>query len=59
MIRKVKNTVPRIYAISAFNGEETAGMFHEKGFQKTNQKEFRFEKVIKRNIDKLLVRWNG
>ena len=27
--------------------------------QKTNQKEFRIEKVIKRKRDKLYVKWNG
>ena len=27
--------------------------------QKTNQKEFRIEKVLKRKGDKLYVKWNG
>ena len=48
VIKKVKNTVPWTYVISNLNGEEIVGTFYEKGMQKTNQKEFRTEKVIKR-----------
>ena len=35
------------------------GTFYEKELQKTNQKEFRIEKGIKRKIDKLYVKWKG
>ena len=35
------------------------GSFHEKELQKTNQKEFRIEKVIKRKGNKLNVKWKG
>ena len=52
MIKKVKNTVPWTYVISDLNGEEILGKFYEKELQKTNQKEFRVEKVIKRKGDK-------
>ena len=34
--------------ISDLNGEEIIDSFYEKELQKTNQKEFRIEKVIKR-----------
>ena len=34
-------------------------MFYEKELQKTNQKEFRVKKVIKRKGDKLYVKWKG
>ena len=51
MIKKVKNTVPWTYIISDLNGEEIVGTFYEKELQKTNQKEFRIEKVIKRTSD--------
>ena len=34
-------------------------MLFEKELQKTNQKEFRFEKVIKRKDDKLCVKRKG
>ena len=40
------------------NGEEISGTFYEKELQKTNQKEFRIEKVIKKG-DKLYVKWKG
>ena len=46
MIKKVKNTASRAHDISDFKGEETFGTFCEKEFQKTNQKEFRIEKVL-------------
>ena len=36
-----------------------AGTFYEKEFQKTNQKEFRVEKVIKRKGYKLYVKLKG
>ena len=52
MIKKVKNTVPWTYVISDLNGEEILGKFYEKELQKTNQKECRVEKVIKRKGDK-------
>ena len=38
---------------------EIIGTFYEKELQKTNQKEFRIEKVIKRKADKLYVNWKG
>ena len=59
VINKINNTVPWTYAISDLNGEEITGSFYEKELQKTNQKEFRIEKVIKRKGDKLYVKWKG
>ena len=35
------------------------GSFYEKELQKTNQKEFRIENVIKRKGNKLYVKWKG
>ena len=40
--------MPWTYVISDLNGQEIVGSFYEKELQKTNQKEFRIEKVIKR-----------
>ena len=57
--KKIKNTVPWTYVISDVNGKEIVGSFYEKELQKTNQKEFRTEKVIKRKGNKLHVRWKG
>ena len=59
VIKKVKNTVPWTYVINDLNDEEIIGTFYEKELQKTNQKEFRIEKVIKRKGDKLYVKWKG
>ena len=59
VVNKVKNTVPWTYVINDLNGEEITGTFYEKELQKTNQKEFRIEKVIKRKGDKLYVNWKG
>ena len=53
MIKKFKNTVPWTYAISDLKGEEIVATFYEKELQKTNQEEFRVEKLIKRNSGKL------
>ena len=58
-ILKIKNTVPWTYSISDLNGEEITGSFYEKELQKTNQKEFRIEKVLQRKDDKLYVKWKG
>ena len=59
MVKKVRNTVPWTYVINDLDGEEIIGIFYEKELQKTNQKEFRIEKVIKRKGDKLYVKWKG
>ena len=47
VIKKVKNTVPWTHVVSDHKGKETVQRFYEKGLQKTNQKVFRVEKVIK------------
>ena len=57
--KKVKNTIPWTYVINDLNGEEIIGTFYEKELQKTNQEEFRIEKVIRRKGDKLYVKWKG
>ena len=59
VVKKIKNTVPWTYVISDLNGEKIVESFHEKELQKTNQKEFRIEKVIKRKGNKLYVKWKG
>ena len=59
VIKKIKNTVPRTYVINDLNGEEIIGTFYEKELQKTNQEEFRIEKVMKRKGDKIFVKWKG
>ena len=59
MINKIKNTVPWTYVINDLNSGEIIDTFYEKELQKTNQKEFRIQKVIKRKGDKLYVKWKG
>ena len=59
VISKIKNTVPWTYAINDLNGEEITGSFYEKELQKTNQKDFRIEKVVKGKRDKLYVKWKS
>ena len=59
IIKKVKITLPWTYVINSLNGEEIIGTFYEKELQKTNQEEFRIEKVIRRKGDKLYVKWKG
>ena len=59
VIKKFENNVPWTYVISGLKGKEIVGTFYEKELQKTNQKEFTVEKVIKRKDDKLYVKWKG
>ena len=59
IIKKVKNTVSWTYVINDLNGEEIIVKFYEKELQKTNQQEFRREKIRKRKGDKLYIKWKG
>ena len=52
VISKIKNTVSWTYVINDLNGEEITGRFCEKELQKTSQKEFRIEEIIRRKGDK-------
>ena len=56
-IKKVKNTVPWTYVINDLTGDEIIGTFYLKELLKTNQQEYRIEKVIKRKDDILYVKW--
>ena len=55
IIKKVKNSIPWTYTINDLNGEEIIGTFYEKELQKTNQEEFRIEKVIRRKGDNFML----
>ena len=57
VIKEIKNTVPWTYVINDLNGEQIIETFYEKELQKTNQEEFRIEKVIKKKRNKLYVKW--
>ena len=58
-IVEVKRTSPVTYRIADLNEEEITGTFYEPELQKTSQKTFRIEKVIKRGKKKSLVKWKG
>ena len=59
VVSKNKNAVSWTYIINDLNGEEITGTFYERELQKTNQKEFRIEKVIRKKGDKLHIKWKG
>ena len=53
---KALKTLFRGHVISDLKSEETVGTFYEKVLRKTDQKDFRVEKVIKRKDDKLYIK---
>ena len=55
-ISKIKDTVPWTYVISDLNGEPITGSFYAKELQKTNQKELRIKKILKRKGDELYAK---
>ena len=59
VIKEVKNTSPWTYVINDLNFEEIIRTLYENELQRTNQQEFRIEKVIKEKGDKLYVKWKG
>ena len=52
-----KNTLPWTGVISDLKGEEIFRRFYQIELQKTNEKMFRVEKVIKRKNVKLYFKW--
>ena len=59
IVNEITNAVPWTYTINDLTGKKVIGTFYEKELQKTNQKEFRLEKILKRKGDKLYVKWKG
>ena len=59
VIKKVKITVSQTYLIADPNGEVSIGTFYKKELLKTIQKELRIEKIIKREGNKLFVKWKA
>ena len=55
VIKKVKSGVLWTYVISDLNGEEIVETFYEKELQKTNQKDFRIKKVIKKKDENYML----
>ena len=58
LIKEVKDTGPWTYVFNDLNDEEIIGTFYEKELQKTNQQEFKIEKVIKKKGDKFMLNGN-
>ena len=46
-VSKIQNTVTWTYDINDLNGDDIIGTFYKKELQKTYQKEFRIQKVLK------------
>jgi len=59
VVSEVRYTDPITYKLKDFNDEEIKGSFCKQELQKTTQKMFRIEKVIKRKGDKSLVKLLG
>ena len=57
LVSEIENTVPWTYVVSDLNGEDINGSFYEKEFQKTGQEKSGIKKVLKREVDKLHVKW--
>ena len=58
-IKAAENTVQWTYVINDLNGEQIIGIFCERELKKTNQEEYRLEKLIKKKGNKLYVKWKG
>ena len=58
VVSEIKITVPWTYVINDLIREKIIGTFYEKELQKTNQKELRTEKAIKKG-GKSYIKWNG
>ena len=50
VMKEIKNTVPWTYLINDLNNEQITGTFYENELQRTNQEEFRIEKLIREMV---------
>ena len=58
-ISTIQYTDPPTYKITDANDEEIQGSFYEQELQKSTQKIFRIEKIIRKLGNKSLVKWSG
>ena len=58
-VSKIQRTNPVTYKITDLNDEEIQGTFYEQQLQKTSQKVFRIEKIVKKGKARSLVKWKG
>jgi len=59
IIDKIQETNPITYKIRDLNGELIKGTIYKEELQRTDQKVYRIEKVIRKTRDKALVKWKG
>ena len=59
MIETVKNFVPWIYVIEYPNLKKLFEGFTKKNCKNISQTKLKVEKVIKKNVNKLYVKWKG
>ena len=59
IIKQILPTKPVTYKIADLMGKEIKGSFYQKELQKTEQENFRIERVIKKDGDLSLVKWKG
>lgn len=58
-VSRVLYTIPPTYKIKDYNNDEIQGSFYRKELQKSAQKVYRIEKVLKRSKNKMYVKWKG
>ena len=58
-ISKIQYSDPITYKVKDYNDEEIQGIFYERELQKTNQKVYRIEKIMRKRGNKSLVKWLG
>ena len=58
-LAKLKILYHELMLLMVLMGKKFLELFFEKELQKTNQEEFRIEKIIKRKGNKLYVKWKG
>lgn len=59
VIDKIQYTNPPTYKLKDWNDENIRGSFYEPELQKTHQDTFRIEKVLRKQGNKVLVKWLG
>ena len=57
IVNEIKKTVLWTDTVNDLNDQKVIGTLYEKELQKTNQKKFRIEKVLKTKGDRLYVKW--
>ena len=59
MIKEIRDTNPITYKIEDLEKKEIVGTFYEPELQKTEEQLYKIEKIIKKDKNKSLVKWEG